>query len=75
MKTYLVGGAVRDELMGLEPHDQDFVVVGSTVDEMLTKGYKQVGKEFPVFLDVLGNEVALARKERKVGDKHGDKNM
>lgn len=72
MKTYLVGGAVRDELMGLEPHDQDFVVVGSTVDEMLTKGYKQVGKEFPVFLDVLGNEVALARKERKVGDKHGD---
>lgn len=72
MKTYLVGGAVRDELMGLEPHDQDFVVVGSTVDEMLTKGYKQVGKEFPVFLDVLGNEVALARKERKVGDKHCD---
>ena len=72
MKTYLVGGAVRDELMGLEPHDQDFVVVGSTVDEMLTKGYKQVGKEFPVFLDVLGNEVALARKERKVGDKHDD---
>lgn len=72
MKTYLVGGAVRDELMGLEPHDQDFVVVGSTADEMLTKGYKQVGKEFPVFLDVLGNEVALARKERKVGDKHCD---
>lgn len=71
-KMYLVGGAVRDELMGLEPHDQDFVVVGSTVEEMLQKGYKQVGKDFPVFLDITGNEVALARKERKVGDKHGD---
>ena len=71
-KMYLVGGAVRDELLGLEPHDQDFVVVGSTVEEMLQKGYKQVGKDFPVFLDITGNEVALARKERKVGDKHGD---
>ena len=64
-KLYLVGGAVRDELIGVEPHDQDFVVVGSTIEEMLKKGYKQVGKEFPVFLDIMGNEVALARKERK----------
>ena len=71
-KLYLVGGAVRDELIGVEPHDQDFVVVGSTIEEMLQKGYKQVGKEFPVFLDIMGNEVALARKERKIGDKHGD---
>jgi tRNA nucleotidyltransferase (CCA-adding enzyme) len=71
-KLYLVGGAVRDELIGVEPHDQDFVVVGSTIEEMLQKGYKQAGKEFPVFLDIMGNEVALARKERKIGDKHGD---
>ena len=71
-KMYLVGGAVRDWLMTREPHDKDFVVVGSTIEEMLQKGYKQVGKEFPVFLDIMGNEVALARKERKIGDKHGD---
>lgn len=71
-KMYLVGGAVRDELIGVEPHDRDYVVVGSTVEEMLQKGYKQVGKDFPVFLDITGNEVALARKERKVGEKHGD---
>lgn len=71
-KMYLVGGAVRDELIGVEPHDRDYVVVGSTIEEMLQKGYKQVGKDFPVFLDITGNEVALARKERKIGDKHGD---
>jgi len=71
-KVYLVGGAVRDLLLGREPHDRDYVVVGSTIDEMLAKGYKQVGKDFPVFLDEDGDEYALARKERKSGDKHGD---
>lgn len=72
MEKYLVGGAVRDKLLGKEPHDKDYVVVGSTVEEMLSLGYKQVGKDFPVFLDEDGNEIALARKERKIGDKHTD---
>lgn len=72
MKKYLVGGAVRDELMGIKPHDYDYCVVGSTIDEMKELGYKQVGKDFPVFLDADGNEYALARTERKSGDKHTD---
>jgi len=72
MKKYLVGGAVRDEIMGIEPKDYDYCVVGSTPDEMLSLGYKQVGKDFPVFLDSDGNEYALARTERKTGDKHTD---
>ena len=69
---FLVGGAVRDILLGREPHDRDYVVIGSTVEEMLQKGYKQVGKDFPVFLDENGEEYALARKERKIGDNHTD---
>lgn len=72
MKKYLVGGAVRDELQGKQPNDLDYVVVGSSIEEMLSKGYKQVGKEFPVFLDNDGNEIALARKDYKIGDKHTD---
>lgn len=72
MEKYVVGGAVRDKLLGKEPHDKDYVVVGSTIEEMLSLGYKQVGKDFPVFLDEDGNEIALARKERKIGDKHTD---
>ena len=71
-KVYLVGGAVRDMLMGKIPHDKDYVVVGSTVDEMLAKGFKQVGKDFPVFLNENREEYALARKERKIGDNHTD---
>lgn len=70
--VYLVGGAVRDMLMERKPHDRDYVVVGSTVQEMLDKGFKQVGKEFPVFLDESGNEYALARKEKKIGENHTD---
>ena len=70
--VYLIGGAVRDMLMGREPHDRDYVVVGSTIEEMLAKGFKQVGKDFPVFLDKDGDEYALARKEKKIGDKHTD---
>lgn len=73
MKTYLVGGAVRDKLLGKEPHDKDYVVVGSTVEEMLSLGFTQVGKDFPVFLHPeTGEEYALARTERKIGDKHTD---
>jgi len=66
MKTYLVGGAVRDKLLGLEPKERDWVVVGSSPEEMLKLGYKQVGKDFPVFLHPQSKEeYALARTERK----------
>ncbi len=70
MKTYLVGGAVRDKLLGLEVADRDFVVVGATPEAMRERGYRPVGKDFPVFLDPhSGEEYALARTERKSG--HG----
>ena len=68
MQTYLVGGAVRDKLLGLEVKDRDWVVVGSTPDEMRARGFKQVGADFPVFLHPkTGEEYALARTERKQG--------
>lgn len=67
MKTYLVGGAVRDHLLGIESRDRDYVVVGATPAEMELLGFKQVGAAFPVFLHpVTGEEYALARKEKKV---------
>ena len=67
MKTYIVGGAVRDRLLGLPVSDRDHVVVGATVDEMIAAGYKPVGRDFPVFLHPLTHEeYALARTERKV---------
>ena len=70
MDTYLVGGAVRDELLGLPVQDRDYVVVGATVREMLDQGFRQVGADFPVFLHPdTGEEYALARTERKSG--HG----
>lgn len=66
MKTYAVGGAVRDELLGLPVTDRDYVVVGASVDEMLAAGFKPVGADFPVFLHpVTHEEYALARTERK----------
>jgi len=66
MKTYLVGGAVRDKLLGLEPKERDWVVVGSSPEEMLKLGYQPVGKDFPVFLHPkTKEEYALARTERK----------
>ena len=65
---YVVGGAVRDALLGLPAADRDWVVVGSTPQALLELGYKPVGKDFPVFLHPsTGEEVALARTERKVG--------
>ena len=68
MKIYAVGGAIRDTLMGLPVHDIDYVVVGSSVEEMLAKGYRPVGKDFPVFLHPETQaEYALARTERKTG--------
>jgi tRNA nucleotidyltransferase (CCA-adding enzyme) len=66
MKTYVVGGAVRDELLGLPVQDRDWVVVGATPDDMLRLGYRPVGKDFPVFLHPdTHEEYALARTERK----------
>jgi tRNA nucleotidyltransferase (CCA-adding enzyme) len=68
MQKFLVGGAVRDMLMGLEPKDRDYVVVGSSPEEMLAAGFSQVGADFPVFLHPeTGDEYALARRERKTG--------
>lgn len=68
MNIYLVGGAVRDELLGLPLQEKDWVVVGATVEEMLRQGFRQVGKDFPVFLHPKTHEeYALARQERKMG--------
>ena len=66
METYLVGGAVRDELLGLPVGDRDWVVVGATQADMERAGFKAVGRDFPVFLHPqTGEEYALARTERK----------
>ncbi len=66
-KTYLVGGAVRDRLLGRPVSERDWVVVGATADDMRARGFKQVGKDFPVFLHPeTHEEYALARTERKV---------
>jgi len=68
VKVYAVGGAVRDELLGLPVKDRDYVVVGATPEEMERFGYKPVGKDFPVFLHPKTHEeYALARTERKSG--------
>ena len=66
MKIYTVGGAVRDELLGLPVVDRDYVVIGATPEQMIALGYKPVGKDFPVFLHPQTHaEYALARTERK----------
>ncbi len=71
METYLVGGAIRDELLGLAPGDRDWVVVGATPEQMLDAGFRPVGRDFPVFLHPhTGEEHALARTERKNGRGH-----
>src|SRR5688572_14686081 len=68
MKIYLVGGAVRDELLGLLVKERDWVVVGAQPQELIDLGYRAVGKDFPVFLHPQTNEeYALARTERKTG--------
>ncbi|GAA3910128.1 multifunctional CCA addition/repair protein [Litoribacillus peritrichatus] len=70
MKTYLVGGAVRDKLLNIPSYDRDWVVVGSTPEQMEQLGYRSVGKDFPVFLHPeTQEEHALARMEKKQG--HG----
>lgn len=72
MQTYIVGGYCRDKLLGLNPHDKDYVVVGATEEELKNRGYKKVGgkSSFPVFLDFDSNQVAMARREKKIGDGH-----
>jgi tRNA nucleotidyltransferase (CCA-adding enzyme) len=66
MQAYVVGGAVRDELLGLPVQDHDWVVVGATPEDMIAKGFRPVGKDFPVFLHPeTHEEYALARTERK----------
>jgi tRNA nucleotidyltransferase (CCA-adding enzyme) len=66
MQIYMVGGAVRDELLGFPVQDKDYVVVGATPEEMVEQGYRPVGKDFPVFLHLkTHDEYALARTERK----------
>ncbi|YCO03313.1 multifunctional CCA addition/repair protein [Vibrio sp. VNB-15] len=68
MQVYLVGGAVRDHLLGIDSYDNDWVVVGTTSEIMLSQGYTAVGKDFPVFLHPKNKEEhALARTERKSG--------
>lgn len=71
MKSYLVGGAVRDILLGLEPKDRDYVVVGETHESMVRAGFMQVGNDFPVYLHPkTKEEYALARTERRTGKGH-----
>ena len=68
MKIYMVGGAVRDRLLGREVSDRDWVVVGATPEQMVAQGYLPVGRDFPVFLHPkTREEYALARTERKSG--------
>ena len=72
MDIYLVGGAVRDTLLGIEPRERDWVVVGGSEAELLALGYKRVGHDFPVFLHPRnGEQYALARRERKQGHGYG----
>lgn len=69
MQIFLVGGAVRDKLLGLDGADKDYVVVGASKEELLKKGFEQVGHDFPVFLHPkTKEEYALARTEKKQGN-------
>ena len=71
MQYYEVGGSIRDQLLGLQPKDQDWVVVGGSPEQLLDKGFRSIGKEFPVFQHPqTKQEYALARLERKVAEGH-----
>ena len=71
MRTYLVGGAVRDRFIGRKEKERDYLVTGSTPEKMIAAGFKQVGNSFPVFIHPqTGEEYALARTERKTGPGH-----
>ena len=68
MKIYLVGGALRDKFLNIPIKDKDYVVVGGTPEEMVKKGFKPIGKDFPVFIHPdTKDEYALARTEKKIG--------
>ena len=67
---YIVGGYVRDTLLGKTPSDIDYCVVGETPESMINQGFQKVGADFPVFLDKNGDEYALARTEKKQGIGH-----
>ena len=68
MKIYLVGGALRDKFLNIPIKDKDYVVVGTTPEEMIKKGFKPIGKDFPVFIHPdTKDEYALARTEKKIG--------
>ena len=72
VNIYLVGGAVRDELLGFVPEEKDWLVTGATVEQLLSLGFSAVGKDFPVFLHPeTKEEYALARTERKAGHGYG----
>ena len=76
MKAYIVGGYVRDRLLGVTPADRDWVVVGETPESMLAQGFKLAGKGFPVFLHPATGEVyALARTARENGRRHADRTV
>ena len=67
MKTYVVGGYIRDQILGIAPKDKDYVVVGASPAEMQAQGFIPVGQDFPVFLHpITKEEYALARTERKL---------
>lgn len=71
MQTYIVGGYCRDKLLGLKPHDKDLVAVGATEKELLYMGYKKIkASNFPVFINKEGNQLAMARRDKKVGKGH-----
>ena len=71
LQVYAVGGAIRDTLLGRSPKDVDFVAVGTTPEILLNLGFRQVGKDFPVFLHPKSHaELALARTERKIKKGH-----
>ena len=71
LDIYLVGGAVRDELLGLPVTERDWVVIGATPEDLLNNGYRQIGNDFPCFLHPeTKEEYALARTERKSGSGH-----
>lgn len=73
MKNYVVGGFVRNVLLGIRPNDTDYVVVGSNIDEMIAAGFTSIGKDFPVFLHPETNdEYALARSEKSTGPGYND---
>lgn len=73
MKTYLVGGYVRDKILNRKNHDKDYVVVDANASDMEKLGFKSVGKSFPVFIHKeIEGEFALARSEKKIGSKHTD---